>query len=674
LALALPLAGPAQAKTVTVNTTADTPDANVNDLACTDVYGMCSLRAAIMQLDMINFPNTVILPAGTFTLSISGADENSAATGDLDLLKAFTINGSTDPLSPTVINATPGFGDRIFDIPAGVNQADTFSHVTISDGVAPPGENGGGIQDLGATSLTFSNVTLSGNSAPTGSGGGLYVSGAIGSTFSVPLVSTFSNNTAGVEGGGLDLEGTVSATMHGLSVTDNSAMTGAGMAAFVASGAKGTIPLISDSTFTGNSTPTGGAGGGMAVANTTLTANTVSGNSATFGGGIELVGGTSPSTILNFPVTENTATLQGGGLYTKNCKASCGTILDMTFDSNSAPDGAGAYMNDGAVLANDVFSNNTVLAGVSGGALYHAGGSTYPLKMTNVTIANNMCRLLAAWFVDASKATDTLTNVSIGGDTGSVASIVVLPTAAAPKLKNTLLQGVGVNCTGRIVSLGHNLDSGNSCSLNQPGDLINTDPTLAGLGDWGGPVRTLRLDWGSPAIDTGDSNGCATTDARNVRRPQDGDHNGSVKCDIGAYEAADLTANAQVTVTETAAPTSVHVGDQVTYTTTLTNTGETQATVAMVSDRLPASLTLTRCSVLPAGAGSCGGTGQNRTVTFQSIPNTGLPYTVTIVVTVISATPATVINTVSEFASNPDRFTYDNTSSATITVSTLRGT
>ncbi|HLM62502.1 MAG TPA: choice-of-anchor Q domain-containing protein, partial [Pyrinomonadaceae bacterium] len=65
-------------------------------------------------------------------------------------------------------------------------------------------------------------------------------------------------------------------------------------------------------------------------------------------------------------------------------------------------------------------------------------------------------------------------------------------------------------------------------------DLVNIDPLLLPLGDYGGAVPTRALDFDSPAIDTGSTT--ATIDARRQTRPADGDANGTAVADIGAFE------------------------------------------------------------------------------------------------------------------------------------------
>src|SRR5262245_30925886 len=88
-ALALLAAGaPAwgAASTYTVNSTADLPDANPGNNTCATSTGVCTLRAAIQESNAHNGADTILIPtAGTYRLTITGAGENNAATGDLDI-------------------------------------------------------------------------------------------------------------------------------------------------------------------------------------------------------------------------------------------------------------------------------------------------------------------------------------------------------------------------------------------------------------------------------------------------------------------------------------------------------------------------------------------------------------------------------------------------------------
>jgi hypothetical protein len=85
------------------------------------------------------------------------------------------------------------------------------------------------------------------------------------------------------------------------------------------------------------------------------------------------------------------------------------------------------------------------------------------------------------------------------------------------------------NCTGRITSRGHNLDSGHDCRLNGPGDISGRKPNLGKLKLNGGQTKTLAIGRRSPAFDAG-SAFCSDRDQRGVLRPQ------GRRCDIGAFE------------------------------------------------------------------------------------------------------------------------------------------
>ena len=94
-----------------------------------------------------------------------------------------------------------------------------------------------------------------------------------------------------------------------------------------------------------------------------------------------------------------------------------------------------------------------------------------------------------------------------------------------------------VTGSGTSTSQGHNLDSGNTCGLAGPGDLVDMDPQLGPLQDNGGPTPTQALLPGSPAIDAGgDDCPPPATDQRGFPRPEDGNGDGMATCDIGAFE------------------------------------------------------------------------------------------------------------------------------------------
>lgn len=125
---------------------------------------------------------------------------------------------------------------------------------------------------------------------------------------------------------------------------------------------------------------------------------------------------------------------------------------------------------------------------------------------------------------------------------------------------------------------------------------------------------------------------------------------------------------ADLSITKTASPDPVTTGDDVTYTVTVTNNGPDPATSVVVTDDLPAETTFVSCS--STGEGVCGGSGNNRTVSFPLLPS-GQSETITFVANVnCSVADGTVIsNTATVSSSTPDPNSNNDSSTATTTAS-----
>ncbi|HEX9312669.1 MAG TPA: choice-of-anchor Q domain-containing protein, partial [Actinomycetota bacterium] len=268
----------------------------------------------------------------------------------------------------------------------------------------------------------------------------------------------------------------------------------------------------------------------------------------------------------------------------------------------------------------------------------------------------------------ASSTVDPITNATIAGNTGVLANGIRV-TGAAPKVKNTILaddlgSGVAV-CAGSITSLGHNLDSDDSCGLNGIGDLKNTDPGLSpkGLNDSGGgtntwpPTNTL-----SPEIDTGDDKGCWITDQRFVTDPQDGNLDGTFHCDIGAYEFSASTINSDLAMTVTSSPNPVPKGSNVTFTINVSNKGPWSTIKTDIKLVLVTGVTYVSCSALGGkGGGSCMPKGQSVTITYPQGIDVTTPATATLVAAVSGSILVTSFSTTLTASSdNPDTLPNDN--------------
>jgi hypothetical protein len=220
----------------------------------------------------------------------------------------------------------------------------------------------------------------------------------------------------------------------------------------------------------------------------------------------------------------------GGAIYVR-----LGTVVlnDCSLNANSTDLNGGAISNAGNLTLNRcTLSANT--ASGNGGGLYNAS----TVALNNTTLSGNTATSQGGGLYNATGATVTVLHATfaLNGATSGGG----LYNAGTATLKSTLLNAnTGSNCSGTIGSNGTNLDSGTSCGFSAVGDLSNVDPLLGTLADNGGPTATHALSSGSPAIDAANNSGCPATDQRGVLRTVDGDGNGSVLCDIGAFEMTD---------------------------------------------------------------------------------------------------------------------------------------
>jgi CSLREA domain-containing protein len=194
-----------------VTSVVDAIDAVPGDGLCATAGGVCTLRAAIQEANSRPGAKYILLPAGTYRLTIPGQGEDQAATGDFDITEDLSIIGA-GPAS-TIIDG--GGLDRVFDAPAG-NTNVTIAGVTIQNGDVGA-QDGGGVR--GGGSLTLTNSVVRNNHA--GSGGGI---DAIGSV--TVNACTIASNTSRSDGGGIAYLGSL--TIGDSTVSSNGAQGQAG--------------------------------------------------------------------------------------------------------------------------------------------------------------------------------------------------------------------------------------------------------------------------------------------------------------------------------------------------------------------------------------------------------------------------------------------------------------
>jgi hypothetical protein len=201
----------------------------------------------------------------------------------------------------------------------------------------------------------------------------------------------------------------------------------------------------------------------------------------------------------------------GGNLY----DAGTVTLDGCTIAAGNAGNGGGIYAMGSLTATNSTISGN--VASNAGGIFAESAGSA---TLLNVTVTGNAAVAFGGGLRTFGGATISFTNSIVAGNSAAV----------------------GVDCSGGG-SGGHNLvGSGTGCAAGGTDQVtanvaLELDPTLAANG---GPTRTHALIFGSKAIDTGDDAIAPLADQRGMVR-QDGDANGTVVSDIGAYELVDST-------------------------------------------------------------------------------------------------------------------------------------
>ena len=365
-------------------------------------------------------------------------------------------------------------------------------------------------------------------------------------------------------------------TLNGLTVTagngtgQNSGIGGA----IVASGVLTLNNLIVSNSVI---TAANGVGGGIFNFGTlNVTNSTISGNSASSGGGITSNG--TALTITNSTISGNTATaLRGGGVENFNGPL---TATDSTFSGNMALNGGGG----GGIYT--LIDTNLTRVTVSGNTAANGGGIfnnvTNTLTMTNSTVSGNTAygTNSVAGGIESDNANFTLTAVTVTNNSSTAANCTncaggIRHSTRTGILQNTIVAGNTVAAAASAPDYSGNITDTSSFNLigngdgitnggitggtngNQVGTTANPiNPMLGALANNGGATQTHALLTNSPAIDKGSSFGL-TTDQRGSTRPQTpANPSPGDGADIGAYEtqlqptAADVSIGGRVLTPE----------------------------------------------------------------------------------------------------------------------------
>ena len=142
---------------------------------------------------------------------------------------------------------------------------------------------------------------------------------------------------------------------------------------------------------------------------------------------------------------------------------------------------------------------------------------------------------------------------------------------------------------------------------------------------------------------------------------------GSTDAFVAKLRPESIVDFADLAITKKAAQNLVAPGGTLTFSLTVRNKSGVPIDV-IVTDNLPAGMTLTKCAA--TGNGVCGGSGNNVSVSFPQIAALGIE---TVLLTVsVSASNGTVINNTASVSSGvPDPDTSNNSSTASVTVAAV---
>jgi hypothetical protein len=462
---------------------------------------------------------TTLADDGAGSLRAAITQANTAP--DLDTIEfAPTVTGQI-----TLLSALPDLSTNMIITGPGASMLD------VSRTDAPNALSFGILHVTAGANVAISGLTISNGS--TGMGGGLYNEGKLTITSSmirdneagsgaglynigtlVLVDSTIRDNTSLLEGGGIrNYAGTL--TVAHCILTGNTASYGGAIenVGGITSYSTPIIPgiaTITDCVISENSASMGGGIFNSDFTSLQVLDTTISGNtSVASGGGVEIAG---TATFTRVTVSGNRASRTGGGF---DHKSGTLTIEDSAISNNQAPYGGAINQTSGVPRATMNIVNSTLAgntAGGTGGAINLYGGGV--ASITDSTIADN-----------------------VGGYGGGGISCYGTLNIETTIFANNAGGSLAVFDAGAVVSSGHNLFSDTPAVTLNSTDLVNTDPLLGPLADNGGPTRTMALLPGSPAIDSGTEITGITTDQRGITRPQ-----GSAP-DIGAFESRGFSIN-----------------------------------------------------------------------------------------------------------------------------------
>ena len=326
--------------------------------------------------------------------------------------------------------------------------------------------SGSGVKVESGGTFNMYGGTITGNTT-TQRGGGVCVTGT-NSKFNM-YGGTITDNTATKGGGGVYVSGGTFTMNGNASVTSNRATdrdNGTGGGVYVVDG---TFTMNDNASITGNTATSTDGGVGVYTTSTTATftmnGGTISGNTATNGGGVGVYGtGSAFATngsafIMNGgAISGNTATNNGGGVYVSKSGTfemhNSASVTGNTASDNTADqgNGGGVYVYSGTFEMNDTASvsgntaTNSKSENTTYGGVYVSSNGTFNMNGEATSVSNNKATNGGGVYVSKSGTFNMNGNASIKSNTGNgvcvgeraTFTVSSAPTVTGNTVKNTV--------------------------------------------------------------------------------------------------------------------------------------------------------------------------------------------------------------------------------------------
>ena len=485
--------------TLQVSTVTDAPDANPGDGICASTLpgNPCTLRAAVQTANANpGFDSITIAPAleppaprpdpcvgPTFTLTVTGAGEDKAATGDLD------VTGPTSIGDPCGFTVDGGHADRVWDISATMDVTNVITQNGLAVGAD---QRGSGFLVRNGASLAISGGRVAENGAAEpadgADGGGIYA----GPGTSVQLTGAGVFGNKGDSGGGIWTAGEL--VLHTTDVMDGFASRGAGL--YLADGAT----VDADHVQAGDSSAA--VSGGVTYAATgshaTFTASIMANGSAPSGGVLYVEQGAVVG-LVSSSISGGQSDGHGGGIFNDGEV----TAYNGEFSGNqSVNDDGGAIYNGptGRVEVERSFGNTNSANGSAqnGGFLYNLGTAV----VVNTSIGHSSAENQGSGIWTSGPLDLSFSAITGGiGNTGPGVGLYVQAGTADVRVEDTVMaDNFGAiaphDCSGSVTLLGTVITELGGCtdSATQPGGgqavsasmstfVFLPDPTTYRVGD-----------------------------------------------------------------------------------------------------------------------------------------------------------------------------------------------